>query len=103
MRLLILFSIAMVLGAGFLAACNSNESTKLQPADLFMGSDGVQRITAQGLHELWEKGNVLVVDTRDENSYKSNHIKGAISIPSNQVLARINEFPHDKMIVTYCT
>jgi|GraSoiStandDraft_48_1057284.scaffolds.fasta_scaffold315395_2 predicted sulfurtransferase len=103
MRLLILFSIAMVLGVGLFAACNSNEAPKLQPADLFMGSDGVQRITAEGLHGLWAKGDVLVVDTRDENSYKSNHIKGAISIPSNQVLARINEFPHDKMIVTYCT
>jgi len=103
MRLLILFTIAMVLGAGLLAACNSNEPTKVQPSDLSIGSDGVQRITAQGLHELWAKGDVLVVDTRDENSYKSNHIKGAISIPSNQVLERINEFPHDKMIVTYCT
>jgi predicted sulfurtransferase len=103
MRSFIVLLTAAVLGAGFLLGCNSTESTKLQPSDLFLGSDGVQRITPQGLHELWSKGNVLVVDTRDENAYKTNHIKGAISIPSNQVLPRIEEFPHDKMIVTYCT
>jgi len=118
MRPFILFSIALVLVTGALMACNSNESKGSQSTSLPLQqpqqpqqtqqnqptpNDGARRITAQELHELWEKGKVLVVDTRDEASYKTSHIKGAISVPANQVLARIDEFPRDKMIVTYCT
>ena len=66
-------------------------------------SDGARRITAQEVHDLWEKNKVLIIDTRDEASYKTNHIKGAIWIPVNQILAKADELPRDKMIVTYCT
>ena len=121
MRLLILSSIALVLAVGALVACNSNETAGSQSSSLSLQqqpqqpqqsqsqqnqptpNDGARRITAEELHEIWEKGKVLVVDTRDEASYKTSHIKGAISIPANQVLPRIDEFPRDKMIVTYCT
>jgi len=118
MRLFILFSIALVLAVGALIACNSNESVgsqsagnpllqSQQPAQTQQNqptpNDGARRITAEELHDLWEKGEVLIIDTRDEASYRTSHIKGAISVPSNQVLSRIDELPRDKMIVAYCT
>ena len=122
MRLFILSSIGLVLAVGALVACNSNETVGSQSSSLSLQqqqpqqpqqnqsqqnqptpNDGARRITAEELHEIWEEGKVLVVDTRDEAAYKTSHIKGAISIPANQVLPRIDEFPRDKMIVTYCT
>jgi 3-mercaptopyruvate sulfurtransferase SseA len=103
-------AIAVVLGA----ACNSKEglisrlpkppaSSPQSPQPKQSPADNARRITAEELHDLWEKGKVLVVDTRNEPSFKQGHIKGAILIPSNDFAAKANELPRDKMIVTYCT
>jgi predicted sulfurtransferase len=116
-RTIALFS-ALIIAAGALIACNSSDNVGPQIAAAPMQqpqqnpntqpsppppSDGARRITAEELHALWEKNKVLIIDTRDEASYKNSHIKGAISIPSNQVLGKIDELPRDKMIVAYCT
>jgi predicted sulfurtransferase len=66
-------------------------------------SDSARRITAEELHKLWEKNEVLIVDTRNEPSFKQSRIKGAILIPANEFATRSSELPRDKMIVTYCT
>jgi 3-mercaptopyruvate sulfurtransferase SseA len=100
-------AIAVVLGA----ACNSKEGLishlpkppASSPQPKQSPADNARRITAGELHDLWEKGKVLVVDTRNEPSFKQGHIKGAILIPSNDFAAKANELPRDKMIVTYCT
>jgi rhodanese-related sulfurtransferase len=55
------------------------------------------------LHDLYEKGNVVIIDTRADSAYKDEHIKGSISMPTGTVLSRIGELPRDKMIVAYCT
>ena len=66
-------------------------------------SDTARRITAEELHKLWEKNEVLIVDTRNEPSFKQGHIRGSILIPANEFQARADELPKNKMIVTYCT
>jgi 3-mercaptopyruvate sulfurtransferase SseA len=65
--------------------------------------DSARRITAAELHKLWEKDEVLIVDTRLEPAFKSGHIRGAILIPSGDFASRADELPKSKMIVTYCT
>jgi rhodanese-related sulfurtransferase len=111
MRLVLLFLAALILGVFALAACNSRESAKsinsvatpsTSPAPP-NPSDNARRIKAAELHQLWEQGKVLVVDTRTEPAYKESHIKGAILIPAAEVATKTAELPHDKMIVTYCT
>jgi rhodanese-like protein len=96
-----------------LAACNSAEHLITQApsaqtkdaksAPTAAPSDGARRIKAEELHELFQKGKVLVVDTRNEASFKQSHIKGAILIPAGEFASRSGELPRDKMIVTYCT
>jgi predicted sulfurtransferase len=96
---------------GTLAACNSNEtllsqtpkSSSQTPQQPPAPSDSARRINAEELHKLWEKGDVLIIDTRAESSYKESHIKGALSMPTGTVLSRIDELPRNKMIVAYCT
>ena len=66
-------------------------------------ADEARRIKVDELHALWEKGDVLIIDTRAEAAYKDEHIKGSISMPTGTVLGRIDELPRDKMIVAYCT
>ena len=99
-----------------LVACNSQEANRsgnkaqkgptpqaaqtAQPAQNSL--DSARRITAEELHKLWEKDEVLIVDTRNEPSFKQGHIRGAILIPTGEFAARADELPKSKMIVTYC-
>lgn len=65
--------------------------------------ESARRITAAELHKLWEKDEVLIVDTRNEPSFKQGHIRGSILIPYSEFSSRADELPKSKMIVTYCT
>src|SRR5881394_3858042 len=104
MRLLVLLSLAFLVTAG-LMACNSNETLLSQntrpanqtPAPATPPPDNARRINAEELHKLWEKNEVLIIDTRPESAYKQEHIKGSISMPTGTVLARIDELPRNKM------
>ena len=65
-------------------------------------SDGVKPVTTIETVMRW-KIEAIIVDVRGDVPYKQNHIKGSISIPLEQVAARVKELPRDKMIVTYCS
>jgi len=101
----------MLVAIGGLVACNSSDAlisqtpkgspTPQQPAP--PPADNARRIKAAELHDLWEKNDVVIIDTRAEAAYKDEHIKGSISIPAGTVLAHLEELPKDKMIVAYCT
>jgi 3-mercaptopyruvate sulfurtransferase SseA len=111
MRFITLASLALIVTIGGLAACNSSEAlmsgtpsgspTPQQPPP--PPADNARRIKAAELHELWEKSDVVIIDTRAESAYKDEHIKGAISMPAGTVLAHLEELPKNKMIVAYCT
>src|SRR5258708_38481151 len=111
MRFMTWASLALVVRMGGLAACNSSEAllsgkpgaspTPQQPAP--PPADNAWRIKAAELHELWEKNEVVIIDTRAESTYKDEHIKGSISMPAGTVLAHLEELPKNKMIVAYCT
>jgi rhodanese-related sulfurtransferase/predicted small secreted protein len=122
MRLLFSMTAAVVLATLMLAACNStdnsgnrasggagsNSSGATTPLSTsspghVAPSDGVKRVTTIELRDALEKGTAIVVDVRGAASYQQNHIKGSISIPLEEVGARMGELPRDKMIVTYCS
>jgi rhodanese-related sulfurtransferase len=84
-----------------LAQAPKASPTPQQPAT--PPADGARRISVEELHKLWEKGDVLIIDTRAESAYKDEHIKGSISMPTGTVLDRIDELPRNKMIAAYCT
>ena len=113
-------NLILVTAMGLLAvlvACNSQEGNRgsgntaqkgptpqtsqtIQPPQ---NLDSARRITAEELHKLWQKDEVLIVDTRNEPSFKQGHIKGSILIPSGEFASRADELPKSKMIVAYCT
>jgi negative regulator of sigma E activity len=66
-------------------------------------SDVAARITAAELKQKLDAGEAVVYDTRAKTAYDIEHIKGALSMPSNEVPARTGELPKDKLIVFYCT
>ncbi len=46
---------------------------------------------------------IRVIDARTPAEYESGHFPGSVSIPLEQMKARINEIPKDKFIVVHCT
>jgi rhodanese-related sulfurtransferase len=47
-------------------------------------------------------GEVTVLDVRPGEEYRAGHIPGAISMPVEQIRARIKEIPKDREVVAYC-
>jgi 3-mercaptopyruvate sulfurtransferase SseA len=111
MRFISLASLAFLVTIGGLVACNSNEALLSQTPKTAATpqppppppADNARRITVAALHDLYQKNNVLIIDTRADTAYKDEHIKGSISMPTGTVLSRVDELPRDKMIVAYCT
>jgi rhodanese-related sulfurtransferase len=63
-------------------------------------SDGIPRITIQELKtRLDNHDKVVVVDVRKTIDSK---IKGAIHLPYDEIAARLNTLPKDRLIVTTC-
>lgn len=65
--------------------------------------DGVRRITPADARQAFESGKAIIIDVRDEASFKAGHVKGARWIPVNEIESRIKELPREKMIITYCS
>jgi 3-mercaptopyruvate sulfurtransferase SseA len=116
MRNFLICSFAGVVAAALLLACNSHEGSVAKlpslvgsksptpvPQQVHNPADDARRITAEELYKMYEKNEVLIVDTRNDAAFKQGHIKGAILIPSNEVGTRLGELPKDKFIATYCT
>ena len=62
----------------------------------------VPRISAEELKERLDNGEeILVVDSRAASVFETQHIAGAVSVPQNEVLKRLDEFPRDQDIVFY--
>lgn len=63
----------------------------------------VARISLQDTVDGLEQGKLVLIDVRSSESYAKAHIKGSLSIPEEEIEARLNELPGDKDMVLYCT
>jgi hypothetical protein len=48
-------------------------------------------------------GAALLVDVRSKESFDRSHAAGAVSIPEDELGARLSELPRDQEIYLYCT
>ena len=110
----LLFPTIILLGA-IILGCNSAErkvSEFAQASDKKASpeqqpppppSDGARRITVSEAQELVKSGKAVVIDVRNQAAYDQGHIQGARLIPAMEILNHVDELPHDKTIVTYCS
>ena len=49
-----------------------------------------------------ESGSAVVVDVRRDDEWVSGHAKGAIHIPIDDLMGRIDELPKDKKLLFIC-
>ena len=73
------------------------------PTDEHGHTDDAPRITLEEAKKDFDAGKAVFVDTRAENSYKIEHIKGAINVPMEAAEMRYKEIPTDKKIIAYCS
>lgn len=61
------------------------------------------RIALADAKKDFDAGNVVFIDTRGEDAYKYEHIKGAINISVSNLNAKLKEIPTGKKIIVYCS
>ncbi len=64
--------------------------------------ESARRIERDQAIKLVKEKKAIFVDVRGKDSYDSGHIAGSVSIPGNDLIARLKELPPGKMIITYC-
>jgi rhodanese-related sulfurtransferase/DNA-binding transcriptional ArsR family regulator len=69
----------------------------------YLGSDEpAEPVTRGELLRRAEVGEVLVVDVRPAAEYAAGHIPGAVSVPLDELAARLDTLPAATEIVAYC-
>ena len=63
----------------------------------------IPRVSVAALQEKIARGEVVVLDVRDSDSYSASHIPGALHIPLSYIESELPYLPRSKPIVTYCT
>ena len=60
------------------------------------------RLTSDEANQIRKDDDVVIVDVRRDDEYKSGHVTGAVHIPVDDVLSRIQELPKDKKLLFIC-
>ncbi len=60
------------------------------------------RISLDEAKAMLDSGNAVVIDVRQPDEWAAGHVAGAIHIPVDDVLARIEELPTDKDLLFIC-
>jgi rhodanese-related sulfurtransferase len=68
----------------------------------YLGADDTEQLTREQLQARLSDGTVTLVDVRPSLEYAAGHIPGALSIPLDELLERLEELPGDRMVVAYC-
>jgi 3-mercaptopyruvate sulfurtransferase SseA len=72
-------------------------------AGVQVSQDEIPRVSVDEAKSAFDAGEAVFVDVRAAETYELDHIPGAISIPLNEVEARLGELDQDAWIITYCT
>jgi rhodanese-related sulfurtransferase len=60
------------------------------------------RVSLEEAKEMIDGGNAVVIDVRQPDEWASGHVAGAVHIPVDDVIARIDELPAGKDLLFIC-
>lgn len=88
-----------------LAAVRATATARIAEAEraarTFLG--GPAEVVGRGeLLERVRRGQAVVVDLRPAEEYEAGHLPGALSIPLDELRARLADLPDDVEVVAYC-
>jgi rhodanese-related sulfurtransferase len=70
--------------------------------DYFEQKGAMEAVAADELLRRIKSGEVTVLDVRPVLEYRAGHIPGALSIPVDELKARLKELPKNREVVAYC-
>jgi len=70
--------------------------------DYFLARDALETVSRAELLERVEQGGVTVLDVRPREEFARGHIPGAVSVPLEELEARMRTLPRRGEIVAYC-
>jgi len=68
----------------------------------FAARDALDPVGREELLRRIDTGDVVVLDVRPAEEYAAGHVRGAVSIPLEELSARLDELPANVEIVAYC-
>lgn len=60
------------------------------------------RVSVDEAAKMYGQPDVAIIDVRNPDEYTSGHVKGAIFIPVDEVIARTDELPKNKKLLFIC-
>lgn len=66
----------------------------------------VTRVTVDEVKERMDRGEEFTfVDTRNPKAWEeaTTKLPGAIRVPADEIEERLDEIPHNRTVITYCT
>jgi hypothetical protein len=63
----------------------------------------IMRVNLQDAKSAYDTGKAVFVDVRGDEFYAQSHIPGALSIPLEDLVSRLQELDPSDWIITYCT
>jgi len=73
-----------------------------QAREAYLGPDDTDSLTREELLERVRAGTATVIDVRPAEEYAAGHIPGAVSVPLEELVARLAGLPGGGEIVAYC-
>jgi len=70
--------------------------------EYFEQRGAMEAVESEELLRRVRNGEVTVLDVRPPEEYRAGHIPGALSIPVDELKARLRELPKDREVVAYC-
>jgi len=96
-----LIALISLIGAGSVWL-NSRTSATAPPTGA-VPFPAVERISLDDTLALLESGDAVLIDARSEAAYVASHAVGAVSMPYQQVVDRVDELPEGVKWIFYCT
>ena len=62
----------------------------------------INAVSLEELESMIENENVLLLDVRPSIEYAFGHITGAVSVPVNELMAKLKNISKNKEIIAYC-
>ena len=59
-------------------------------------------VSLEELDSMVKSGNILLLDVRPSVEFEFGHITGAISVPMNELMAKVKDISKGKEIIAYC-
>lgn len=70
--------------------------------EFFDDDEGLEAVDRDALLERLHARDVVLLDVRPAREFEAGHLPGALSVPLEDLEARLTDLPRDRTIVAYC-